>query len=91
MIIDPVGMKEAREENKEVPEVLTLKLDKDSDKVFTDLRFRHYQTMAHKLMEIRNKIDQAKEVKQSNKADGLQDVQEYLEKVKNDNMVLYKS
>ena len=41
-IIDPVGMDQARKENKQVPEITTLRLGKDDDKVFTELRFRHY-------------------------------------------------
>ena len=59
------------EENKEVPEIMTLKLDKDSDKVFEDLRFSHYQTLGNKFKDINKKIEKAKEEKKSNKADDL--------------------
>ena len=59
ILIDPVGRKEAIEENKQVSEIMTLKLDRESDKVFEDLRYSHYQTLEPKFQEINRKIKMA--------------------------------
>jgi len=59
ILIDPVGIKEAIEENKQVSEIMTLNLDRVSDKVFEDLRYSHYQTLESKFQEINKKIKMA--------------------------------